>query len=1393
MKKSKIFSTILSLAIMFALVMPVAILFAGCNQQNTKGRLIYLLEGLEAKSVEYDNGTTLSQEQVYDNWKETRPGYVFDGWYFDSARTRKVEGNVTINGDVRLYATSSLGRFTLSFDTNGGTEIAPISKNYGSEIEAVDNPTRTGYDFVRWNPSIPATMPDHNITVVAEWQVHSHSLTFIWGDGDDERAVINLNYGEAVVAPTPTKTGYTLVDWGEEVPETMPDEDIFYYANWQINRHTITFDSNGGSPVDSITEDYGTAISAPESPTRDGYTFAGWFLSDSAYQYQFSTMPDQDLTLVAHWVDHGFTLTFVLNNGEANIVLVQSAGTDFEAPVPTRTGYDFEGWTPDLPTTFPAENMTLAANWKAHQYSIKRTYVDGSDEISTYTIEDVFTLAASTREGHTFDYWVVSSAAGNWVADEHITATTELSGKYGDIEIVAVDHINTHTITFVWGEGNDERIATPLEYGETVIRPADPTKEGYTFAGWDSTIPSIMPDHDVTITATWQIQQHNINIALADKQVENWNEAIAAKIEEYQTILNNPDTPAETKAQTAKLKAILENAAKTFGYAFFANSVDFGDENISTIFNSYAAELSGTAGAIKQAAINAGAIENTYTAFASNTTTAYQVSYNTNISSLYVVFAGMFFKPEKVTISIGEHIVEIPTLEVGTSSQLVRVEKISGFAAVSVIKLNLDISGILDEGRYIHNGDMDIAISWKKLSSTIEYLKGELPNDGEIEGDDFSDRLEFDSGYAFAGSDYGAVGYHVVNWNYNESSYPTGSALSAAQCLEFYLQTPSLVAEWQANQTILSFNANDNDFVDYPATMPTYDVRANYGELLGNLEEVPTRTGFNFLGFFTSNNIKLFNADGTVNKPSTQNEYISETGTWVYFGENNQNLSLYAHWQGATYSITFNANGGLFTNNEELYVADFACGATVVAPTNPSKSGWKFNGWNIPIPDRMPANNLTITALWKSFHVTVKVDEGFEDAGTIVEIDDDILAGNQVELRVLSVNNAFNFAGWFDINLQQLISTEQTYSFEMGFADRNIVAKFVTRPELSNFEFNTTDGFVITGVKDRTVSSIVVPSYVTEIAEGAFKGCPNLVSLDIPFIGKSADQNSFTVEFDGMWFHSFKVTKDEYDAVNSKSTVYMKISFYKTIDDVKVYYYYLLPHTLVNLYLHATYGVDENENPKALTIPNIAFWKDTSTTPKTTLTTIYFDGTIENWIGLSFGAQTANPMFCSTTTNFYLKNNQGEYVSTAGELVIPDGTTKITQNTFLGWTQITKLVLPVGLKTIGQNAFKGCTGLQTIIINETAYSADSHTYAKSVFADCYTDTKINVYFAGTQEQWNAIAGTKIKDETLLDPNKTNVYFYSETEPTAADYTTDEIRFWHYVDNEPVIWTKPTQS
>jgi hypothetical protein len=140
----------------------------------------------------------------------------------------------------------------------------------------------------------------------------------------------------------------------------MPAQDLSITALWQINQYTMTFNTGGGNLVNPMTQDFETAIDHIATPEKEGYTFIGW------YPEIPETMPAQDISITALWQINQFTMTFDTDGGSE----IDSITIDFNAAItldfenPTKEGFEFTGWYPEIPETMPAHNMTVKAQWQ---------------------------------------------------------------------------------------------------------------------------------------------------------------------------------------------------------------------------------------------------------------------------------------------------------------------------------------------------------------------------------------------------------------------------------------------------------------------------------------------------------------------------------------------------------------------------------------------------------------------------------------------------------------------------------------------------------------------------------------------------------------------------------------------------------------------------------------------------------------------------------------------------------------------------------------------------------------------------------------------------------------------------------------------------------------------
>ena len=197
--------------------------------------------------------------------------------------------------------------YTVTLNAGNGTINSGnvTSYTYGVGATLPTDVTRTGYTFKGWydNENLtgsPVTAISDTETgnkeYWAKWEINQYTITVKPENGKAD-ITITQDYGTQITAPTLTREGYQFNGWDKTFPTTMPAENMTITAKWKVNQYTITFDTAGGSEIAPITQDYGTAITAPADPTREGYTFIGW---DKAIP---TTMPAENMIITAKWRD----------------------------------------------------------------------------------------------------------------------------------------------------------------------------------------------------------------------------------------------------------------------------------------------------------------------------------------------------------------------------------------------------------------------------------------------------------------------------------------------------------------------------------------------------------------------------------------------------------------------------------------------------------------------------------------------------------------------------------------------------------------------------------------------------------------------------------------------------------------------------------------------------------------------------------------------------------------------------------------------------------------------------------------------------------------------------------------------------------------------------------
>ena len=303
-------------------------------------------------------------------------GEAFHGgiYAFGPMANRDTTGVITLTGGLiknnGRYAINAAYHTTIY--ANGGEVYGGVYLNQSSKITclAEDNGITAfkGKTVIGGTSSVYPSHVDWGL-FYGGLDIYGNTTGVIvtYKDGDSEYAKQVLPSGTLATRPdAPAATpGYTFGGWNKadgtawDYASDKVTDNITLYAKWAANTYTITFDTVGGSEIAPITQDYGTVITAPEAPTREGYTFIGW---DKEIP---TTMPTENMTVTAQWEINQYTITFDTNGGSEIAPITQDYGTAITAPAdPTREGYTFMGWDQEIPTTMPAENITLKARWK---------------------------------------------------------------------------------------------------------------------------------------------------------------------------------------------------------------------------------------------------------------------------------------------------------------------------------------------------------------------------------------------------------------------------------------------------------------------------------------------------------------------------------------------------------------------------------------------------------------------------------------------------------------------------------------------------------------------------------------------------------------------------------------------------------------------------------------------------------------------------------------------------------------------------------------------------------------------------------------------------------------------------------------------------------------------
>jgi len=463
---------IIPLIAIFALIL----LAIGCPEEPPRTYTItYVLDGgtnAEENPASYQQGDP--EITLHD---PTKRGHIFGGWFaaadFSGTAVQRIAAGST--GDITLHAKWTANTYTVSFDSQGGSDPSPATKEVTFGTPYGTLPTITfndpGHEFAGWYTATGAsgtkieegmtvgTADDH--TLYAHKSLILYPLTYhLNGGTNDEDNPISYTIESATITlQDPTRSGYTFTGWfaeadfsGTRVTEIPQGStgDKTLHAKWNPTDYAITYHLDDGTNNDDNPPSYTIESDtiALDPPTLAGYTFAGWFATGDFSGTQATEIPGGstgDKALYAKWVS---VVTFdgqgaTTEASPETKTVVRTTGTDTVDSLPTppqKTGYTFDGWwtaesgggTEFIASTAVTGNITVHANWVPTVYAITYILHEGTNDTDnplTYTIEtNTITLKNPARALHNFTGWFDNSSFSGSPVTE-IASELDLSVK----------------------------------------------------------------------------------------------------------------------------------------------------------------------------------------------------------------------------------------------------------------------------------------------------------------------------------------------------------------------------------------------------------------------------------------------------------------------------------------------------------------------------------------------------------------------------------------------------------------------------------------------------------------------------------------------------------------------------------------------------------------------------------------------------------------------------------------------------------------------------------------------------------------------------------------------------------------------------------------------------
>jgi len=989
----------------------------------------------------------------------TAAGEKFGGWKDEDGTVYQPGDSYTVSDNVTFNAVW-LDKYTLSFQSNGGTSFDDVVDFDGTEIDLSDyEPVKTGYTFTGWftdaelNDRVTEITLSKDTTVYAGWDINEYKVEFVTNGGsavdaaeDVYGTVINLN--DYVTS----KTGYTFAGWfsdaelNDRVTEITLSKDTTVYAGWDINEYKVEFVTNGGTEVADIVKDFGSVVVLGDDwTTKTGYTFTGWFTDAELNDRVTEITLSKDTTVYAGWDINEYKVEFVTNGGSAVGAAEDVYGTviNLNDYVTTKTGYTFAGWYKDEDCTVRVTELTLAENtkvyagWVINPYTLK--FVTNGGTAVADVVKDFGSVVVlgddwTTKTGYTF---------AGWFSDAELTDRVTEITLSEDKTVYAGWDINEYKVEFVTN-GGTEVADVVKDFGTVVVLGDDwTTKTGYTFTGWFSDaelndrVTEVTLSKDTTVYAGWDINEYKVEF------VTNGGTAVADIVKDFGTVVELGDDWTTKTGYT--FTGWFTDAELTDRVTEITLSED------KTVYagwdiNEYKVEFVTNGGSAVEAA------EDVYgTVINLNDYVTTKTGYT---------FAGWFTDAElndRVTeITLSEDM----TVYAGWDINEYKVEFVTngGTAVADIVK---DFGTVVELGDdwttktgytfagWFTDAELNDRVTEVTLSKDTTVYAGWDINEYKVEfvtnGGSAVDAAEDVYGTVINLNDYVTTktGYTFAGWYKDEDCTVRVTDLTLSENTTVY-------AGWVINPYTLKFVTNGGTAVA--------DVVKDFGSVVVLGDDWTTKTGYTFTGWFTDAELTDRVTEVTLSKDTT----------------------VYAGWDINEYKVEFVTNGGSAVDTaEDVY-------GTVINLNDyvTTKTGYTFAGWykdedcTVRVTELTLAENTKVYAGWVINPYTLKfvtnggteVADVVKDFGTVVVLGDD-----------WTTKTGYTFTGWFsDAELNDRV-TEVTLSKDTTvYAGWDIIEYKV--------EFVTNGGSDVDAAEDVYGAVINLNDYVTTKTGYTFAG-----------------------------------------------------------------------------------------------------------------------------------------------------------------------------------------------------------------------------------------------------------------------------------------------------------------